>query len=506
MRRQAVLLIVFAALLVLSLVVYFVVIAPFTAPEETPDETPETEAGEVLGVSDRFFMFGSVERKDIKTITVDNEHGGFTFEGDGKGNFVIKGYDTVNYDAELFATLLNVTSYTLAKTKVGSNVSAEKLEEYGLTEPKASWKVTTYGGDSFTVYVGDRLLTGGGYYCKLASRNSVYVLGIDVENTVLVPVETYVTPVLCAGISQDDYYLTEDFTMYDHGEKLFSLRLVDKEDMINPDALAEVIMDYPTEYHPNSSLYYQLVFDCMSLMGDSCEVLGAGEEDFKKYGLSEPAHRMTLTYKGATFDIRFSELDEEKGVYYACSNLYPNIIATCNAESFEFLEYGLIDWIDEYVFQRNIASIEEISVTTDKVKAEYSLSHGFDERGDATLAVLANGERISGDYVYNFRQYYKAFLALAIEGYVADDEYCKMNEAEMAEYIADRENAYMFFKYKTIAGEETEIGLYRYSTRHSVVTINGVGEFFVLTDLVKKIENDTERILAREPITAHDKT
>ena len=46
---------------------------------------------------------------------------------------------------------------------------------------------------------------------------------------------------------------------------------------------------------------------------------------------------------------------------------------------------------------------------------------------------------------------------------------------------------------------------YRYSTRHSLVTVNGVGEFYTLTDLVKKIENDTVRLLGGEEIVAYDK-
>ena len=38
-----------------------------------------------------------------------------------------------------------------------------------------------------------------------------------------------------------------------------------------------------------------------------------------------------------------------------------------------------------------------------------------------------------------------------------------------------------------------------------IKAVNGVGEFYVLTDLVKKIENDTERILKGETVTAFDK-
>lgn len=504
MKRQGILIVVFAALFAILLALYFAVVRPMTAPVETPDETPETEDGESLGTANRFFMFSSLERKDIKSIKVDNEYGGFTFENDGTGDFFIKGFDNVNFNGELFAKLVNISSYTLSKAKLGSNLSDEKLAEYGLAEPQASWTVTSGSGESFTVYVGDRLLTGGGYYCQLEGRRSAYVLGIDVENTVLVPIEAYVSPIITAGISQDDYYLTEDFTVYKNEEQLFSLRLVDKEDMVNKNALAEVIMDYPTEYYPNSSLYYEIIYSYMNFQGESCYKLGATAEDMKAVGLDAPAHRITYVYNGAKFELKFSALTED-GKYYATSNLYPNIISVCDGESLEYLENDLIDWIDPYLFQQYVTNVKSMSIRTDKTEASFELYHSFAEDGDQILDVKADGKEFSDEQVANFRQYYKSYLAIAAKDYYENDEYCKLSKAEMEELISDKENAYMTFSYTTLSGETTELSFYMYSTRHSVVTVNGVGEFYVLTDLVKKLENDTVRILNGETVTAFDK-
>ncbi|MBE6588519.1 MAG: DUF4340 domain-containing protein [Ruminococcaceae bacterium] len=504
MRRQGILIVIFAALFALAITGYFVFIRPLTAPVEETEEAPETEEGEELDSKFRFFMFGSLERRDIASITVDNEHGGFTFENDGSGNFFIKGYDTVSFDQELFATLVNITSYTLSKTKVGSNLSDEKMEEYGLTEPKASWTVTALSGDSYTVYVGDKLLTGGGYYCQLEGRKSVYVLGTNVETAVLVPIEKYVTPVLVAGMTNDDYYLTDDFTVYHYGEKLLSMTLVPEDEQVNENALAEVIMDYPTAYYPNSSLYYGIIYDYMELVAESCEKLGASAEDMAAAGLSEPAHMITFVHNKAKYELRFSELTED-GYYYAWSNFCPNLIARCAGESFKYLEYGLIEWIDEYVFQQYITKIDTMEVKTDKVEARYELSHSFAEDGDAVVWVNANGKDLTQDEVANFRQYYKSFLALSIEDYYFDDEYCTLTEEEIKAMISDKSNAYLTFSYSTVGGEETELAFYEYSTRHSLVTVNGVGEFYVLTDLVRKVENDTVKILNGETVTAFDK-
>ena len=155
MKRQKILVIVLAVLFALMLAAYFAVIRPVFGEKDGGDVTdvPETESGESLGTSNRFFMFRSLSREDIASVEVDNKYGGFTFYKDSEGKFKIKGYDNVTYDEKLFASLLNVSAYTLSKTKVGSNLSDEKLGEYGLTEPQASWTVTSGSGESFRVFV-----------------------------------------------------------------------------------------------------------------------------------------------------------------------------------------------------------------------------------------------------------------------------------------------------------------------------------------------------------------
>ena len=231
-------------------------------------------------------MFTGMSREDVEYIKVDNAYGTFKFTASGTDgtDFVIDGYDNVPYNKDLFASLLNVATYTLSKTKVGSSLSDAKLEEYGLTEPKASWTVLSKSGQAYRVFVGDRLLTGGGYYCMVEGRRSVYVLGTEVADTVLVPIESYVTPVVCAGISKDDYYTTDNFTVFKNGELLLRMKLKDKKDQINKNALAENIMVYPTAYIPDSTLYYDIIYSYMGLYADSCYKLGASDADLAAVG------------------------------------------------------------------------------------------------------------------------------------------------------------------------------------------------------------------------------
>lgn len=506
MRRQKILLISLAVVFCLFIVGYIFVVRPMIkepAPE-AETETPETEAGEVL-LSDRFFMFQTMSTDDISEISVSNEHGGFSFVRNKGGQFIIEGYERVPYDANRFATLTSLATYTLAKTKVISNASDEKLDEYGLLDPQASWTVTAKDGKEHKVYVGDRLITGGGYYCMYDGRRSVYVLDTDVETAVLCPVEDYVSPVICNIIEQEDFYMVEDFTVYKGKDPLFSLRLVDEDEKINKDALAEVIMDYPTAYYPNSSYYYEVLYQYMNLSGDSCYKLGVTDEDLKAVGLDAPAHTVMFEYHDEKYVMYFSELQED-GTYYAATNMYPEFIVKVPAESVEYLEFELIDWIEDGMFRQYITNLSEIKVESGDTKATFELYHSLSADGTREiLDVVANGNRLSEDGVANFRQYYKSFLAIMMEDYILNDEYCKMTKEELEAYCEDEDNVYLTFSFKTLEGKETVMKFYRYSTRHSAATINGVGEFYVVTDLITKIANDTGKVLRGETVTAFDK-
>ena len=70
MRRQKILVIVCALLFAALLVCYFFVITPYikaNTPEDVTD-APETEAGELLGISDRIYVFKAIYSDCIKKI------------------------------------------------------------------------------------------------------------------------------------------------------------------------------------------------------------------------------------------------------------------------------------------------------------------------------------------------------------------------------------------------------------------------------------------------------
>ena len=196
----------------------------------------------------------------------------------------------------------------------------------------------------------------------------------------------------------------------------------------------------------------------------------------------------------------------EDGTYYSESSLFPGVIGICNEKDLKYLEYDLIDWLDPYVYQQYITNISHLSVEGDGVSAEFDLSHSLDDKGQETvLSVEYGGKKFDTGNVENFRQYYKGILALSIVDYYSNDEYCTKTEEEMQALMADEDNAMMTVRYKTRDGEESVLRFYRYSTRHCVVTVNGVGEFYLSCDLVDKVLSDTAKVITGEKVIANAK-
>ena len=266
-------------------------------------------------------------------------------------------------------------------------------------------------------------------------------------------------------------------------------------------------MTYPTAYYPNTSMYYELIYKFMGFTADGCVKIGATDADYEKYGLDDPAHVIFFDYNGNNYRMYFSALTD--GRYYAFSNLNPDVIGFVEAENAEFLEYELIKWIDPYLFQEYINLVDTISVSADGVSANFKITHipieGATDEKNEKISVNANGAGLSEKASENFRQYYKNLLAIAVVDYCKNDEYCPLTQEELEKLAKDTEKAYLTFSYKTLAGKTETFRFYRYSNRHSLATIDGVGEFYVPTDQIDKIKNDTLRILSGEEVTAYSK-
>ena len=247
-----------------------------TATGEANDYIPvDTEGNENVGFNDRVLIFPHIEKKNILSLEVHNEHGTYTFQRvnedlklDASGDFIIKGSPLTSYNQELFAELYVGAGYTLTLMKIKDPIKrtadgklcphAEgtdcdcSFSEYGLVSEERERELTdektgeplvdedtgdtltetyTYepsyyiltdtSGNRYKLIIGDMLVTGSGYYAQYVSldgdtetkRSAVYVIDTSSGNAFNAPIESYVTPMLCYPLPMNRYYDVDNFVI-----------------------------------------------------------------------------------------------------------------------------------------------------------------------------------------------------------------------------------------------------------------------------------------------------
>ncbi len=490
MEKQKKLFVIFAAVFVLLLAVYFAFVRPLV--NDSGDSS--------TSVNGQTFMYPHIPRASMQSVTVTNEHGTYEFYRDADGNFQIRDFEGTPYDATLFSSLVTSAGYTIAKTKVVDNATDENLIEYGLDNPQATWTITTVTGESYTVYVGYDLLTGGGYYCMMEGDGGIYVLSSEIAQTIFAPIESLCSPVFVAGISQNDYYTIDNISLLAYGEELCKIGVKDAAEQKNAQALVEYKMVYPEGYTPNEALISEMLYTFTSVTGTSVLKLGPTAEDAAAYGLSEPAFTVGFTYMNVPVLIFFSEL-QENDTYNVQSTLFPHMIVAVDAASVPFVKTDLLSWVKKAPFNDWIITLAEIEVVGAGADVCFTLTHGVGEDGNATLDVVSStGKVIPNAEVNNFRQFYKTMLTMEIKDVVP------LTEEEIAA-LAVEENCIVTVRLKTLAGVETVYKFYPYSStgRRALLTVNGSGEFYVETDLAKKIASDANKVLNDLDVDAYAK-
>lgn len=518
-KKQKKLIIIFAALFVAMFVVYFAVIRPLTAVPDDDTTAVELLEGEVpiTAKTSNFYIFQPLSRSEIQSIEVTNSYGGYKVYRDASDTFQLDGYMGLQFNQELFSSLVVTTGTPTAMMRVAADLDEGELAQYGLENPQASWKVTSTAGEEFVIEVGDCLITEGGYYVKYAPRNAVYILSTTLADTILQPAYALLTPLLTAGMSTNNYFYVDEFNVWKNGELFVNIYRTPEDQMTNSDAIVENYMTYPrpesenasTEalYEMNEDLYYQVLYNFIALQGDAVVAFMPTDEELEGWGLADPKYIVRYLFEDYEFIVLVSERLEDGG-YYACSNVYGySLICHVEGEKLNWLEKDKFSWISPTPFFVNITNISRITLEADGVDVDFTLKHGTNDDGNPTLEVTENnsGTFIKNEDVSNFRQYYKTMLNLT------NQEYATLSDEDRLALIADESKVVMTMTYEGVDGAFSEYKFYKYVEESTgkisggkiFVTVNGAGEFYTTNDLVNKVINDTSRVLNGLDIDAY---
>ncbi len=487
-RRQARILIIVFLVALISLSAYLFVIKPLVEKtEEIPEELPVLLDGEVLGPQNRILIMEYLKKDDIASIDVHNEHGDFGFEYNEEDDaFYLKGNKSAAYSKEVFQNLLSAAGYTLAMERITDYT--ENFSEYGLSElDNPAWYILTgRNGVSHKLYIGDALPSGAGYYVRYDGRDAVYVLDYTISETLLAPIEAIIAPTLAFPAGQNGYYMLDNFALKKDGEIVIALEYLDEEARKALGVSTMHAFIYPEEYTPSDTSYLEVFAHFADYTGISTLVYQPDIEDIKKYGLEKPKYDLYFEVMGMPNNIIFSEKNEN-GNYYAYSPVF-DIISEVEAAKADWLEWGLLNWIERPLLQVSIFNIDEISIESEK--ADYRFVLESDESGVKSVYEALSQREITD--IDNFKKFYQTILMTSLQ------DYAELTEDKIASLEAA--GAYMTMTVKMKDGTSKVYRFYPYETRRAYYTTNGVGNFYVIRDRMVKIIDDAAKVVAGETV------
>lgn len=173
--------------------------------------------GDMVTTTGKPFMYPSITRSDLTSITVQNKNTTFKVyrESSSSSTFYIEGAEGVQLNAEAFSYLVVNATYTCAEGKLAN---PKDFSQYGLDGDGTTAKITvvTKTGDTHVLIIGDKDSTGSYNYARYEGKPHVYLLlNSDIESTFAAGGEAFLTANLVYSISDtNDIYSIDKMSMY----------------------------------------------------------------------------------------------------------------------------------------------------------------------------------------------------------------------------------------------------------------------------------------------------
>jgi uncharacterized repeat protein (TIGR02543 family) len=435
----------------------------------------DAEDGEYASGS-TLLVFPQLLSTSIYSIQMKNEQGGDYTIFRTADSIKVQGLEDSNleFDQDLFTQLCFSCGYLLSNRKMSAkstDPNIPRLEDgsidysvYGLDTPQATYTVSgilykknadgsdmyqngkyvvDYDADgnpqadpdkTYTVHIGDAILSGGGYYVQLEGRESVYIITTDyIESTVLQPLESLVVPRAVFPVAVTYHSMGENFYLarqpeWDTSktEVIVSFTYSDLEERVNTVnstrpyiPLTSVMAGY--NINDNSAIsvfesFYSIeCIACKQIV--KFEDLTKDSAMLEKYKLDKDVYWLTYS----TFTGQYDENGEkmyaaneliisqktEQGTYYVFAKPF-DMIVEVDQFYLSFLEWDNIKWYSEAFIFHNIAYMREVHFTFGDTTYDFTLdntlSYAYYQSGNTLKAVDLSKGRV---YVEGNKQKYE---------------------------------------------------------------------------------------------------
>ena len=358
-------------------------------------------------------MYPQINAKDIYSITVthgDSATPAYRFLNEGEGVYIDGFKDSlISYDENKYAYLCTSVGYALTQMKLdisSADSVVPRLEDgsvdysvYGLDKPQATVTVSaikdksakTYEADpkrTYTFLVGDRILSGSGFYAKLDVTDSIYIISATyLDQSLLLPIEELIVPKITHSVSVNEHTMVQDFFLtyletWQSGEGVIGDAIVafDYEELdyrkntlkaTTPFICDSDLLKGMSGYAINDTKASEALKLLYTLEYIRCCKIGIknNPEALSEFGLDKNVHYLTYKTKTGQFDEKGAALYAtntliigEKtvdGTYFVASTAY-DMIVEVDQYYFSFLEWDRFEWYNQYFMSADVAYLKEL--------------------------------------------------------------------------------------------------------------------------------------------------
>ena len=337
----------------------------------------------------------SFEKDNINYIGYDNENGKFSISLKDD-TWTIEPAMEFAMD-ELVANAAAIDVSAIVANKVIEE-DAKDLAKYGLDKPETI-TVGLKDGTKKVVEFGDKTPTNDAIYVKMQDENKVYTVGSYYFDKLLMKrgqfIKQEILPVEETEIKT--FSITKDGTL------LYSLNFVSDSEV---DITAPVVESGDaTKTQPIKASLVTLVMT---------DIVDENPADLSKYGLDNPRYVIEFGTSDTTKKIAIGK-DISSGAAYA-KFVDSKSVFQLDTSPLTFLDMGLTDVIDTFVYLPNITSVASVELNLDGKKVVSEITHtGDNEQTFKVEGKDANMKNDNGDSV--FRAYYQAIIGLTLKKY-----------------------------------------------------------------------------------------
>lgn len=443
--------IIIGGIAVLVLCVAMVVLMLTEKPEEVVENSEPTA---------NVIILWKGERTDIERAEVKNEKGGFVAVSD-KDTLLIEGLEEYPVTVNDIAVMQNHFSTMTATRKIEENPT--DIAKYGLDNPVAELKVLFKDGNEYTLKVGGKLPTDGGYYAIKDGDSTVYaVANMDVDE------------VFYDDVDFINHFLIEE----DQSENVViewleieGANFKDKKLRIAADEKGTFYLESPIEAAMHETNAKRIIEGLYTLMAD--EVAGVGLNP--EYGFGKPYAKISYKRNGIEdFFVVGNETTLADGsVARFVKKGDSDVVYKITVFNLPWLEAVADNLFSTFILLPNINDVDTVEVFSQNE------TFTFKSKGEkADLAATLNGEAVTTE---NYRAMYEFLISASAR---------EINRgAEKGELIAR-----VTYKYRDNKRNDDVVEFFASDDRKCILTLNGSAGFLTETRYAEKIYTNCVKV------------